>query len=152
MMTLSVLTSTSCFLILWRAVCTWRAVRWVMNEEWMNETWDVRVAGRSAIMIYLYYLQYYHCNSFIANTYYCPYIILLHCYGALIYIMNVCTTYQYWCNTATDRHISCTVHKGNSRAISNRCMEITQELVMNVCYDWAIYHEFGNIHRHSQPA
>ena len=82
----------------------------------------------------------------------------LECYGALskefVNVMqmlcqkrseitgcNKSVLMQYWY-----RRISCTVHKGNSRAISKRCMEITQEDAgaSNECYDCAIDHEFGN--------
>lgn len=82
----------------------------------------------------------------------------LECYGALskefVNVMqmlcqkrseitgcNKSVLMQYWY-----RRISCTVHKGNSRAISKRCMEITQEDAgaSDECYDCAIDHEFGN--------
>ena len=83
----------------------------------------------------------------------------LECYGALskefVEVLNMlcekrakCTgsdksvVMQYWY-----KRISCTLHKGNSRAIIKRIMEITHANAddgRDECYDAMIDHEYGN--------
>ena len=83
----------------------------------------------------------------------------LECYGALsrefIQVINMLcekraksigsnksVVMQYWF-----KRISCTLQKGNSRAIIKRVMEITKDNAdgPDECYDPYIDHEYGNI-------